>query len=509
MELSGDIFSNLSIGLSTALSLKNLAYCFFGVFLGMLIGVLPGIGALVTVSLLLPITFHIDPTSALIMLAGIYYGSAYGGSVTAILLNVPGGPSAAVVVLDGYPMAQQGRAGVALMMTTIGSFLAGSIGIILMMFFSPVIVTYVLKFGPPEYFSLMVLGLVAASTISTGSPIKSIAMVVLGIALGLVGTDIYTATLRFDFGFAELYERMSLVALAMGLFGVTEVVTSVRSVGEANFRGRIIKMREMIPTRDDIRRSVFPMLRGAAVGSFFGILPGTGGLIASFMAYAVEKRVSRTPERFGHGAIEGIVAPESANNAADQTAFIPAMTLGIPGNPVMAIMLSVLIIHNLVPGPKLMVEHADLFWGLVMSFWVGNLMLLILNIPLIGLWVKVLAVPYHFLYPTIIMFVCIGVFSVQNAAFDVWLVVVFGILGYFMRLLDFPAAPLILGFVLGPMMEEQFRRAMILAHGDMSTFIYHPISGTILGITLALLLLPVWSGIRRSQRRQAAEAATS
>jgi len=268
-------------------------------------------------------------------------------------------------------------------------------------------------------------------------------------------------------------------------------------------------MREMIPTRDDIRRSIGPMLRGAGIGSFFGILPGTGGLIASFMAYAVEKRVSRTPERFGHGAIEGVVAPEAANNAADQTAFIPTMTLGIPGSPVMAIMLSVLIIHNLVPGPKLMVEHADLFWGLIMSFWIGNLMLLVLNIPLIGLWVKVLAVPYHLLYPAIIMFVCIGVFSVQNAAFDVWLVVVFGFLGYFMRVLDFPAAPLLLGLVLGPIMEEQFRRAMILSHGDLATFIYHPISGTILGITAALLMFPIFDMIRRSYRRQATEAATS
>ncbi|MPZ55667.1 MAG: tripartite tricarboxylate transporter permease [Rhizobiales bacterium] len=508
MEISS-IIANVSIGLSTALSLTNLFYCFLGVFLGMLIGVVPGIGALVAVSLLLPVTFHIDATAALIMLAGIYYGSAYGGSTAAILLNVPGTPSSAVACLDGYPMAQQGRAGVALLMTTVGSFIAGSIGILLMMFFSPILVAYALKFGPTEYFSLMVLGLVAASTIASGSPVKGVAMVVLGVALGLVGTDIYTATLRYDFGFPGLYDGISLVAIAMALFGVTEVVFSVRSVGEARFKGQNIRMRDMIPTRDDVRRSVFPILRGSAIGSFFGVLPGTGGLIASFMAYAVEKRVSKTPQRFGHGAIEGVVSPESANNAADQTAFIPTMTLGIPGSVVMAIMLSVLIVHGLVPGPKLMVEHADLFWGLVMSFWIGNLILLVLNIPLIGLWVKVLAVPYHLLYPAIIMFVCIGVYSVHNSAFDVWLVLVFSVAGYFMRVLEFPAAPLLLGLVLGPIMEEEFRRAMILSHGDLSTFVHHPISGTILAMTLALLMWAIWSGFRRSLQRRATEVTAS
>ncbi|MDF2810032.1 MAG: protein of unknown function transrane [Microvirga sp.] len=493
-----DAFSNLTdhigIGLQTALSLSNLIYCFVGVFAGMLIGVIPGIGALAAMSVLFPLTYHMDPVSALIMLAGIYYGGAYGGSTAAILLNLPGTPSSAVACLDGYPMARQGRAGVALFMTTASSFIAGSIGIVVMMVFSPFIASVALSFGPAEYFALMVLGVIAASTVSDGAPAKGIAMVVLGIIFGTVGTDIYTGIPRFNFGMTELFSGLSLVALAMGLFGVAEVIASI---GAANFgEVRDISLRSMIPTREDVRRSWLPSLRGTAIGSFFGTLPGTGSLIACYMSYAVERRLADDPSRFGKGAIEGVVAPEAANNAADQTAFIPTMTLGIPGSASMALLLGVLVIHGITPGPRLMVDRPDMFWGLIMSFWIGNLILLILNIPLIGLWVRVLTIPYRYLYPAILVFVCLGVFSVNNSAFDVWLVLAFGALGYAMRILDFPSAPLILGFVLGPLMEENFRRALILSRGDFAIFFNRPISGSLMAVTLLILAWGIWQTIR-------------
>lgn len=493
----GNLFDNVALGLGTALSLGNLLYCFIGVFLGTLLGVLPGIGALVAISLLFPITFHLDPTAALVMLAGIFYGTTYGGSTSAILLNVPGTPNSAVACLDGYPMARQGRAGVALLGTTIASFVGGSFGIVLIMLFSPVIAEAALRFGPAEYFALMLLGLIAASTISSGSVAKGIAMVAVGILLGLVRADTYTGIPRFSFGLLDLHDGISLVALAMGMFGVSEVVSSVRQVRSGGaFDRRSITFRSMIPTRDDIRRSWAPMARGSGIGAFFGTLPGTGGLIASFMSYAIEKRISREPDRFGNGAVEGVVGPESANNAADQTAFIPTMTLGIPGSPAMAIILGVLMVHGIAPGPTLLVNQPSLFWGLIMSFWIGNVMLLVLNIPLIGLWIRMLAVPYHLLYPMILMFVCVGVYSVNNSSFDVWMIVLFGALGYFMRMLDYPPAPLLLGFVLGPMMEENFRRAMLLARGDALTFFERPVSGTIMALNVVLLVWMVWSSMR-------------
>lgn len=495
------MFANVALGLETALSLSNLLYCLTGVFLGTLLGVLPGIGALVSISLLFPITFHLDVTGALVMLAGIFYGTAYGGSTSAILLNVPGTPSAAVTCLDGYPMARQGRAGVALMGTTIASFVGGSIGILLMMAFSPLIVENALRFGPAEYFSLMVMGLVAASTIASSSPAKGIAMVVVGILLGLVQADFYSGIPRFDFGIPELYEGLSLVAIAMGLFGVTEVIASVTvAKTTGSFDRRRITFRSMIPTRDDVRRSWFPMLRGTAIGSFFGTLPGTGALIASFMAYAVEKKIARDPSRFGNGAVEGIMAPESANNAADQTAFIPTMTLGIPGSPAMAIMLAVMIIHGIRPGPSLVIEQPALFWGVVMSFWIGNILLLILNLPLIGLWVRLLTVPYHLLYPAILTFVCTGVYSINNSTFDIWVLVAFSLLGYGARMLDLPCAPLLLGFVLGPAMEEHFRRALLISRGDFMTFIERPISATIMGATCLMLAWALWTVLRPGGR---------
>ncbi|MGP9685893.1 MULTISPECIES: tripartite tricarboxylate transporter permease [unclassified Halomonas] len=491
-----DFFGNLSLGLHTALSLSNLFYCFVGVFLGTLLGVIPGVGVLAAISMLFPITFHMEVTSALIMLAGIWYGTSYGGSTASILLNVPGTPANAVVCLDGYPMAQKGRGAVALFMTTVASFVGGSIGIVILTLFAPVIAQYALSMGPAEYFSLMLLGLIAATGIADGSAVKGFVMVMLGIFLGSIGTDVYTGTQRFAFGIPELGDGISLVALAMGVFGVAELIISVGSVKANRFKSSDLTLRAMKPTRDDMRRSWLPMLRGSSIGSFFGALPGTGPSLAAFIAYAVEKRSSKDPSRFGKGAIEGIMAPESANNAADQTSFIPTLALGIPGSPTMALMLGALIIHGVTPGPGLMTEEPSLFWGLVMSFWIGNIMLVILNVPLIGIWVRLLAVPYHLLFPVVLMFICLGTYSVNNSAFDVLLVMIFGALGVLMRKLAFPAAPLILGFVLGPMMEDNFRRAMLLSSGDFATFINRPISATILSIAAFIMLWSFFSTLK-------------
>ncbi len=499
-------FENIALGFDTALSWNNLFYCFVGVTLGMFVGVLPGIGALVAIALLLPITFYLEPTAAIIMLGGVYYGASYGGSTASILLNLPGTPSSAVACIDGYPMSKQGRAGVALFATTIASFLGGSIGILIMMFFSPLIAAAALQFGAAEYFMMMVLGLVAASTIGIGSPIKGIAMVVLGILFGIVGTDVNTGLTRFTFGIPELYDGIALVAIAMGLFGISEVIASVSQVKEGELDKKSVSLRSMIPTRDDVRRFWMPMLRGSMFGSFFGALPGTGGTVASFMSYAIEKKLAKEPERFGRGAIEGVIAPEAANNAADQTAFIPTLTLGIPGTVIMALILGALMIHGITPGPNLITEKPDMFWGLIMSFWIGNLMLLILNIPLIGIWVRVLAIPYKVLYPAVLMFVCMGVYAVNNSAFDVQMVLMFGIVGYIMRLLGFSPAPLILGFVLGPLMEENLRRALLISRGDFMVFLQRPISAVITILTFALLAWTLWTVVR-PQRREAAQPA--
>ncbi|MFN4098468.1 MAG: tripartite tricarboxylate transporter permease [Pararhodobacter sp.] len=497
----GDLGANFLIGIEAAFSLTNLMYCFIGVFVGTLIGVIPGIGALTAISMLFPITFHLDPSSALIMLAGIWYGSTYGGSTASILLNIPGTPANAVICLDGYPMTQQGRGAVALLMTTVASFLGGSIGIMLMMFFAPAIAQSALSLNSADYFSLMVLGLVASSTISDGSTLKGLAMVLVGIAFGCIGMDLYSGAPRFTFGFLGLSDGLSLVALAMGLFGASEIIASIRQVKPGQFDAKSVSFAAMKPTSDDLRRSVGPTLRGGAIGSFFGALPGTGSSIAAFIAYAVEKRVSRDPGRFGKGAIEGIVGPEAANNAADQTSFIPTMALGIPGNATMALMLGALIIHGISPGPQLMTQQPELFWGLIMSFWIGNVLLVILNVPLIGLWVRLLTVPYQLLYPAVLMFIAIGVYTLAATPFDVWMVLIMGALGYLLRLLDFRAAPLLLGFVLGPMMEDSFRRALLVARGDMMIFLNRPISATILALTALLLVWSAYSAWRQRAKR--------
>lgn len=499
-----DILSSLMTGLQSAMAPVTLLYCFIGVLLGTLIGVLPGIGALATISLLLPITYHIPPTAAIVMLAGVYYGAQYGGSTASILLNLPGTPSSAVACMDGYPMAKQGRAGVALFMTTAASFVGAMLGLVVLIAFSPAIADLGLKFGPYEYFAMMLLGLIAASTLASGSPAKGIAMVVLGLILGMVGTDVNSGVPRFDFGVAELMDGINLVALAMGVFGISEVIASINKVRASDVKEKIT-MRSMMPTRKEMKDSALPMLRGTAIGGFFGALPGTGSSIASFMSYAVEKKVAKDPSRFGKGAIEGVTAPEAANNAAAQTAFVPTLSLGIPGDAVMALMLGALIIHGIQPGPMLMSEQPDLFWGLVVSFAIGNIMLVILNIPLIGVWVAILRIPYRVLYPAILVFIALGVYSVNNNTFDILMVAAIGAAGYAMSVLRFEAAPLLLGFILGPLMEEHLRRSLLLSRGDAMVFLERPISAGLLAAGAALLLWTLWGSVRKTMRERAAE----
>jgi|TARA_A100001391_G_scaffold205447_1_gene206366 TctA family transporter len=506
MDTFLSIFDSVLLGGSVAFTFSNVLYCAIGVLVGMVVGVLPGIGSMAAMSLLFPITFHIDVTGGLIMLAGIYYGASYGGSTAAILLKLPGSTASVVTCLDGYPMAQQGRAGVALFMTTIASFVGGSIGIVLMMLFSPLIVSFAAQFGDAEFFAMMVLGLVAASTISPDSRLKALSMVVLGIGFGLVGTDLYSGVGRFTFDQLRLAEGFGLVAVAMGLFGVPEVISSIRSAKEKGAGPARVSLRSMLPAKDDWMRSWPAIFRGTGLGAFFGTLPGTGGTVASFMSYATERQLSKEPSRFGKGAIEGVAGPEAANNAADQTSFIPTMTLGIPGSVTMAIILGALLTHGIPPGPRLMTNHPDIFWGLVMSFWLGNLLLLILNLPLIGVWVRILTIPYKYLFPAILVFVCLGVYSINHTVSDIIVVIGFGALGYGMRILKFPAAPMLLGFVLGPMMEEHFRRAMLLSRGSVMTFIERPISLVFLLATIAVVALGMTSAYRQSRLRRRAEA---
>ena len=499
-----DIASGLLLGLQTAMQPEILLYCFIGVFLGTLIGVLPGIGALAAISLLLPITFHLEPTAAIVMLAGVYYGAQYGGSTASILLNLPGTPSSAVACLDGYPMAKQGRAGVALFMTTVASFIGSMLGIAALVAFAPGIAEVGLLFGAAEYFSIMLLGLIAAATLAAGSPLKGLAMVLFGLLLGTVGTDVNSGVPRFDFEIPELMDAISLVALAMALFGIAELISSVNLKRDGEVKEKIT-LRSMLPSREDVRQSVRPMLRGSGIGGFMGALPGTGPSIAAFMSYAVEKKVAKDPSRFGKGAIEGVTAPESANNAAAQTAFVPTLSLGIPGDAVMALMLGALIIHGIQPGPMLMTAQPELFWGLIVSFAIGNIMLVILNLPLVGIWVSILRIPYHVLYPAILVFICLGVYSVNNNVFDIYMTAVLGVLGYILLKLRFEPAPLLLGFVLGPMMEENLRRAMLLSRGDPSTFIERPISAVVLGLCALLLLWTAYAALKRGLKRQELE----
>lgn len=482
-----ELLSNLALGFATAATVYNLTYCFVGVFLGTFIGVLPGVGPLAAVAMLLPVSFYLPPETALVMLAGVYYGAEYGGSIASILLNIPGTPSASVTCLDGYPMARDGRAGVALFSTAIASFFGAIFGVVVMVLLSPALAEFALLFGPAEYFAVMVLGLVAASVVSTSGALRGVMMVCLGILLGTVGVDINSGETRFVVGMPELRDGVSLVVVAMGLFGISEVMVSARGATRSYATERI-SMSKFLPTRSEWLRSIGPAIRGSAIGSFFGTLPGTGQTVASFVGYALEKRISPRGDKFGTGQIEGVVVPEAANNAAAQTAFIPTLTLGIPGSTTMALMLGALMIHGITPGPRLISEHPELFWGLIVSFLFGNLFLLILNIPLIGLWVRLLRVPHYYLYPTVVVLICVGVYSIDNSIFDIWITLAFGVLGYVLRLFRFEPAPLLIGFVLGPMMEEFFRRAMLLSRGDPMVFLERPGSAALLGIALVLLL---------------------
>lgn len=493
------LVDNIMLGFGTAISPMNLFYCFIGVFFGTLLGALPGIGALAAVSILLPLTFSLDPTTALVMLAGVYYGAEYGGSTSSILLNLPGTPSNAITCLDGYPMAQQGRAGVALFTTTIASFFGGSIGIIALYTLSPMLADAAIAMGPADYFSLMVAGLVAAAAVTEDEPLKGLAMVIFGLALGTVGTDVDSGVARFHWGFLELRDGISFIALAMGLFGVSEVILSLESIGARTVKQRVT-MKAMLPTPDEWRRSVKPALRGAGIGGVFGALPGTGPTIGTFIGYTLEKRLAKDPTIFGKGAIEGIVSPESANNAAVQTAFIPTLTLGVPGSATMAIMLGALMMNGVAPGPNLINTNPEIFWGLAASFWIGNVFLLILNIPLIGLWVRLLQIPYHILYPAILILICVGTYTIRSNVFDIGLVLLFGLIGFTLRKLRFQLAPVLIGFILGPMIEENFKRAMLFGRGDFTYLIKQPVSAVFLTLTALLILWAVWKTIRRRPR---------
>ena len=489
-----ELLANLSLGFGVAFTPINLLYAFIGCVLGTLIGVLPGIGPVATIAMLLPATYALPPVSALIMLAGIYYGAQYGGSTTAILVNLPGESSSVVTTLDGYQMARQGRAGPALAAAGLGSFFAGSVGTLILAAFAPPLTELAFKFGPAEYFSLMILGLIGAVVLASGSLLKAVAMIVLGLLMGLVGTDVNSGVARYSFDIPELTDGLGFVAIAMGVFGYGEIINNLaipedeREVFTAGVSG-------LFPTLEDFKHMTPAVLRGTAIGSLLGILPGGGAVLAAFAAYTIEKKIKLKPgeKPLGTGNIRGVAGPEAANNAGAQTSFIPLLTLGIPPNAVMALMVGAMTIHNIQPGPQVMTSNPELFWGLIASMWIGNLMLVVLNLPLIGMWIKLLTVPYHFLFPSIVLFCAIGVYSTNNNTFDVWLVAAFGFMGYLFKKLSVEAAPLLLGFILGPMMEENLRRALLLSRGDWSVFVTRPLSAGLLVVALLLLgivLLP-------------------
>src|SRR4249920_2599336 len=499
-----DLFHNLILGFGVAIAPFNLLYCLIGVLLGTLIGVLPGVGPVATIAMLLPITFNLNPVSALIMLAGIYYGAQYGGSTTAILVNIPGESSSVVTCLDGYQMARQGRAGPALAIAAMASFFAGCVATVIIALFAPPLAELALKFGPAEYFSLMVLGLVAATVLAHGSLIKAIGMVVLGLLLGIIGTDVNSGVLRFTFGIPELSDGIGFVVVAMGMFGTAEIISNLDLKDKREVF--LSKVTHLYPTKEDLKRSWASILRGTALGSCLGILPGGGALLASFGAYTLEKKVSSHPEQFGKGAIEGVAGPESANNAGAQTSFIPMLTLGIPPNAVMALMVGAMTIKGIQPGPQVMTSNPELFWGLIASMWIGNLMLIVLNLPLIGIWIKLLTVPYRFLFPAITLFCCIGVYTLNNNNFDVYMATLFGLIGYAFYKLGCEPAPLLLGYILGPMMEENLRRALLLSRGDWSTFVTRPLSAGLLLAAFAMIVVVALPSIKAKRQEAFAEA---
>ena len=495
-----DVLSNIGLGLSVAATLQNLLYCLMGAFLGTVVGVLPGIGPVTTVAMLMPISFTLEPVSALIMMAGIYYGAQYGGSTTAILINIPGEASSVVTSLDGHQMARQGRAGPALGMAALGSFFAGTVATFVIAFGAPPLAKLALQFGPAEYFSLMLCGLIAAIVLARGSIIKAIAMVVLGLIFGLAGSDVNSGIRRFTFGFQGLADGIEFVALSMAIYGVAEVIVNLeKKAGETSLAGNVGKV---LPSWADIRHCIPSILRGTTLGSVLGVLPGGGALLAAFSAYTLEKKVASEPRNFGHGDIRGVAAPESANNAGAQTSFIPMLTLGIPSNPTMALMIGALMVHGITPGPRVMTDRPDLFWGVVASMWLGNAMLVILNLPMVGIWVRLLRMPYRLMFPAIVGFCCVGTYTINGNVTDIAVLAFITLFGYLCLKLDCEPAPLILGFVLGPMMEENLRRALLISRGDPMIFVNTPISLGFL-IAAALLLLVVAAPAIRKKREEA------
>jgi TctA family transporter len=492
-----ELLAHLGLGFSVALSPLNLLYALIGCLLGTLIGVLPGIGPVATIAMLLPITYGLPPVAALIMLAGIYYGAQYGGSTTSILVNLPGEAASAVTCIDGHQMARKGRAGAALCISALASFFAGCVGTLLVASFALPMTELALKFGPAEYFSLMVLGMIGAVVLAHGSILKAIAMIILGLLFGIIGTDVNSGMARFTFGVPQLTDGIGVAQVAVGVFGIAEILMSLSRKENRDILQQ--KLTSLMPTREERRRAIPAALRGTAVGSMLGILPGGGALLAAFAAYGLEKKVSKRPKEFGKGAVEGVAGPEAANNAAAQTSFIPLLTLGIPPNAVMALMVGAMTIHNIQPGPQVMTSNPGLFWGLIASMWLGNLMLVVLNLPLIGMWVKLLTVPYRLLYPAILLFCSIGVYSLSNSTVDVYMVALFGFMGYVFAKLECEPAPLLLGFVLGPLLEENLRRAMLLSRGDPTVFFTRPISLTMLLLAAFLLLLIVAPQFRKTR----------
>ncbi len=492
-----DMFSNLSLGFGVALSLQNLALCFAGCLVGTLIGVLPGVGPIATIAILLPITFGLDPVGALIMLAGIYYGAQYGGSTTAILVNIPGEATSVVTTLDGHQMAKQGRAGVALGTAALGSFFAGCVATLFIAALGAPLTKLALLFGPAEYFSLMVMGLCFAVVLARGSILKAFCMIMLGLLLSTVGTDLETGQERMTFGFAPLADGIDFAVLAMGVFGFAEVLRNLESPETRD----VVKTKigRLLPDWSDIKQSIKPVLRGTFLGGTLGILPGNGAVLGPFASYTLEKKLAKDPSRFGKGAIEGVAGPESANNAGAQTAFIPLLTLGIPPNAVMALMVGAMTIHGIIPGPQVMTKNPELFWGMIASMWIGNLMLLVINLPLVGLWVKLLQVPYRLMFPSILIFCCIGIYSVNNQPVDVAFTAMFGLFGYLLIKLGFEPAPMLLGFVLGKLMEEKLRQALIISRGSFMTFVERPISAGLLIVAVAILVIALLPSINKKR----------
>jgi len=497
---------NLALGIDVAFTTQNLLYCFLGVTVGNLMGVIPGVGAIAAVSILLPVTYHIPPSAGLIMLAGLYYGAVYGAVTGAILLNIPHTVSA-VECLDGYPMARSGRAGVALFMTTIASLCGSVVGIVIIALFAPPVAEIALTFESPDYLALVVLGMTGAVALARGSPVRSFIMILAGVLIGLVGMDVTSAQQRFTFGIPEFLDGISIGVIAMGLFGVAELIANAGRLHTGTVDASAITWRSLLPTRDDLRRSGPAILRGTGIGSFFGVLPGAGAVLASIMAYTIEKQVAAEPARFGTGAIEGVVAPEAAANAACQTSFVPMLTLGIPTDPITAVMLAALLIKGIAPGPEFIGTHPDIFWGLVVSFVVGNVLLVIWHIPFIRLWVRLLAVPFDILFPCVLVLICVGVYTIHNSTTDIVLVLIFGLIGYGMRLLQFEPAPLLIGLVLGPLLETYLRRSLIVSHGNVLAVVERPIAGSVLCLSAIIL---AWTFRKRaaSSRRYDRERAS-